>query len=1254
MQLHYAERSQRDAVPERHPDMGSSCCSLFSALVAKGAVADLSALTLPRLEELLRKTVVAFDALAGSGAIAEASSGGAHVEHVVQFVFADAGLRAVAKTEVGDRIILQRCGENLCRRGLPAALLVTGLPLAGSERQQTGCTFVIVFGEDAVHVVDSHRHARVDGPQGLLLARAPAWPDAVEFIFGPAGLLEQLDCGTHLVEFVQWELADPVSHAEPAVDVAGSEPGEAPAGSQLSTHGGLQLVDQQPVGRQLVEYGSGFACRQHAKFTRGCGMCSWLKHGRKFRDALSYTDRTTLEHLSAIGIAPDRADFAIGCCLCSRYCKEHPGATPKKPLWATFSVTGAGVSLDGVKKHRQTALHTAALHAYAAPAPAAGSSPSKSGSSLSSAAGPPCEDGGTPRQGKFFEVVRACVQGQSAGSWAASQPHTSEAQSDLISTGVFRDESRQAYRKIVASAAAVIDAEQQDLLRKAVRIAFADDDRDQHRILRIRVVWEAPTVGYAEFFGAVLKDYGFDAEACNQATIAGLQRLCSTRAGSQADGPAAELDEQLWEHVRSKIFCGATDGAAVAIKGVNLLSQSSLPALRYQFRDRPHTTRTCVKMAFETCPGSEEVRKRLITNKGSFARRAKHSLRFREVWLRKQREDPDAFWAVCQDLSYAEQRYDSRSKPMATFLLKLGPALEVLSELSQDPRKQHRQDAFWARDLLEFLGGRQGFLRMVLFAIDTDFAVATHKLVRVQDRSDADIALAADEVQACVDTCRVLFEDGRIFDKAPNGTYTNHLLHGFKGVTRQLLVGAGGHVAFGWPNLADDTLLKEAVLHAKKLYRAVAMFFQYNFPHHAWRTRFQAFSLDGPLSHTARRSHILALAGKEGVDPGRAWEQFFEALPHVMRFYKATGEARAAWASYLDHFCRARCGRPAWRQQADALAPLVLTYLGVMDGTSDVERGFAQMTLVECKRARRHHTEQQLQDILKVRLHAPDEFRDVRLGDDSWGESVGAFVRAAQVQYADFFGKRHLASRSLHSVGPLAKAVLYKFRRPRWQHTRPKSTRTRAARQGIWEEEVQRMLAEQRRGVVEESLVQHIPVASEAAGLLQTAKNVIAKKTEQHLQYQYEQERKGLLAAPPPAIRKAELLSGPPRKKAKKAAGSQAVARAAVAKQRARPAQPLTAGSGSAAASLALVPRIMQPAAATVAIAKGTSIFLTKQAWEKHGRSAAALQARGVVTPDEAAATHRIYASKADAGTLKLAGGRAMTLSALLQELRCA
>jgi hypothetical protein len=105
-----------------------------------------------------------------------------------------------------------------------------------------------------------------------------------------------------------------------------------------------------------------------------------------------------------------------------------------------------------------------------------------------------------------------------------------------------------------------------------------------------------------------------------------------------------------------------------------------------------------------------------------------------------------------------------------------------------------------------------------------------------------------------------------------------------------------------------------------------------------------------------------------------------------------------------------------------------------MDGSSDVERNFSQLALIECVRARRHHCEQLLQDILKVRLHAPAEFHEILLENAEWGKAVGRFLGAAQHKYSELFGQRQLASRSMVPMLLDVKRELFSKRRPRWQH----------------------------------------------------------------------------------------------------------------------------------------------------------------------------------------------------------------------------
>ena len=106
--------------------------------------------------------------------------------------------------------------------------------------------------------------------------------------------------------------------------------------------------------------------------------------------------------------------------------------------------------------------------------------------------------------------------------------------------------------------------------------------------------------------------------------------------------------------MRQKAFCAATDGAEVAIQGIQLLRKDgTLPNLWYQFRDRPHTTRTCTKVVLNFSEQGAELRRILITGKKSFVRRARYSLRFARIWRRKQGDDSNDLYNS-DTLSYLE------------------------------------------------------------------------------------------------------------------------------------------------------------------------------------------------------------------------------------------------------------------------------------------------------------------------------------------------------------------------------------------------------------------------------------------------------------------------------------------------------------------------------------------------------------------------------------------------------------------------
>ena len=309
-------------------------------------------------------------------------------------------------------------------------------------------------------------------------------------------------------------------------------------------------------------------------------------------------------------------------------------------------------------------------------------------------------------------------------------------------------------------------------------------------------------------------------------------------AEAEEEWPDEEDDEEEWPDADDD---SSSDGLEPAKDGIQLLkSEGKLPNLRYQWQDRPHTTRSIIRMTFKMCPESEKLLEMLITGPRSFAKCACHSHRFQQIWLQKQQEDPAAFFSVLTDLSYAVN-FDNRSAPMTTFLLKLGPALGVLGDLAEDQDLSHSSDAAWAREVALQLVGPEGFAQLVIFAIDCDFAVATNLLTRLQDKSSPDIAVAQEEVHDCVEICRALFDEGLIFEEAPNGTYTNALLQSLQKTSHEIRLGRGQVGVLGWPNHSESAL-KRPVEHSRNLFQLAKSFFDLNYPGYTWRAKFATFT----------------------------------------------------------------------------------------------------------------------------------------------------------------------------------------------------------------------------------------------------------------------------------------------------------------------------------------------------------------------------------------------------------------------------
>ena len=566
-----------------------------------------------------------------------------------------------------------------------------------------------------------------------------------------------------------------------------------------------------------------------------------------------------------------------------------------------------------------------------------------------------------------------------------------------------------------------------------------------------------PRPGSEDFFAGLVRDYGYMAEDSANAIYECLRILCTVRGGRRkvsADDPAGlttgpedYVDEELLQRVVNMTVAGASDGCKVALNSVQEVQKRYLKNLRYQFRDRPHTTRTCQKGVLKYMNEGRQLMSALISGEKSFAKRCKHSRRFQQIWLRKQAEaiaaarrrsgssgsqpaDPDLFAALA-NLAHAEHRFDSRSEPMSIMCSRFGVIIEVLLEMADDQAPSHRADRAWALGVLNLISGKEGINKLLIFGIECDFAVATQILVRVQDGISPDIALTAPQVSQTLEIVAALFREGQVFLPEAAGMYTSQLLRGLRRLS------AASRTRMRWP---ADFDLSGPRAHCKTLHAMVKEFFRLNYPDYDWRRKFGAFNNGtGAFPTELRLQQIGELAIKEGMNPDAARSQFLSALPHMKRLYEECGDNREAWCAYLELLrCQGRQqekeaaggSQPGTSQDPDkcALLNIILTYVSLLDCTSDVERMFSKLAAQESKHSERHMTPLLLSAVLTVAAEVNSNVdslvtRNVEVVKSQMWWRPGPLLLKAMRKYAEFYGMRKYASRSVLPVLGQARAM---------------------------------------------------------------------------------------------------------------------------------------------------------------------------------------------------------------------------------------
>ena len=250
------------------------------------------------------------------------------------------------------------------------------------------------------------------------------------------------------------------------------------------------------------------------KFSANCAECQWKKNGKKWQDSVSFVDATGTR-VAPIVEKPEHLGGAwgIGCALCANALGTTTDRKNRKHFqaWAKFAIRECGsLNKINIQRHCNSAHHLAAVRMAQQPHLRC-SVASVSGSQPVPASKPEPALDSVPRAERFVWAIQNVARGGSFKDFE-TWCKTNDLTSCLTSEGVCRDSSEKSAAKMTFCVAAVRVEEQQQLLRRAHRLTFAVDDRDQVFVMRARVSFLRPRPGSEDFFAGLVRDYGYSTE----------------------------------------------------------------------------------------------------------------------------------------------------------------------------------------------------------------------------------------------------------------------------------------------------------------------------------------------------------------------------------------------------------------------------------------------------------------------------------------------------------------------------------------------------------------------------------------------------------------------------------------------------------------------------------------------------------------------------------------------------------------------
>ena len=169
-----------------------------------------------------------------------------------------------------------------------------------------------------------------------------------------------------------------------------------------------------------------------------------------------------------------------------------------------------------------------------------------------------------------------------------------------------------------------------------------------------------------------------------------------------------------------------------------------------------------------------------------------------------------------------------------------------------------------------------------------------------------------------------------------------------------------------WP-----TIPQQAFYHAKKLYDVTRTYMQSTFPDYCHRKAMRAFDCSGAsLPEAMRLALFQDLAAKENCDAHDVRIQFTSTLAMTKAIYAEEGDNERTWCKMIDA-CRSKADRDHFRSSRHCVVRLGLTYLGICDTTTDVERNLRALTAFESGSKTDHYRLEILNAAMQVWMEAP-------------------------------------------------------------------------------------------------------------------------------------------------------------------------------------------------------------------------------------------------------------------------------------------